>query len=345
MIEEFDREHIDWTLNQFEDAFCNKARQGNVKTYFEKHIATLRQTGHTGNANCYASTLRMLELYDKRFSQRVFSEIDLKFVKGLDIFLQQRKYGKKEAGCSGNTRKYYMKALRAILNKAIQDKEASEHSYPFGKGGFQISALEEVTEKRYLPADYLETLKNTSGQTPQTEYARKLFLLSYHLYGMSFVDMAHLTQANIVRKNDGEYIVYKRQKIKTQKNVRPISILMRDIIKELIAELCSYKPPVENYLLPIITKEGLKNEPLYNHIKGRYHKYNTYLNRLAQELHFEGIKLTTYVSRHTMAMTLQGQNKPREVISQMLGHNDLQTTNTYLDSFENSIINEAAKDL
>jgi integrase len=37
--------------------------------------------------------------------------------------------------------------------------------------------------------------------------------------------------------------------------------------------------------------------------------------------------------RHTMAMTLQDNQVPREIISQILGHNDLSTTNTYLDSF------------
>lgn len=50
-----------------------------------------------------------------------------------------------------------------------------------------------------------------------------------------------------------------------------------------------------------------------------------------------------HVSRHTAAMTLQRNHIPREVISQMLGHADLETTNIYLDSFDNEVINEAAK--
>jgi site-specific recombinase XerD len=44
-----------------------------------------------------------------------------------------------------------------------------------------------------------------------------------------------------------------------------------------------------------------------------------------------------------MSMVLQGKDVPREVISQILGHKDLVTTNTYLDSFESSIIDEAVK--
>jgi site-specific recombinase XerD len=53
--------------------------------------------------------------------------------------------------------------------------------------------------------------------------------------------------------------------------------------------------------------------------------------------------MTSYVSRHTMAMTLQNNNIPREIISQILDHKDLKTTNTYLDSFTDHVIDEAAK--
>ena len=107
----------------------------------------------------------MLGHYDNKFDKRVFSEIDIKFVNGFDVFLQKR-------GCKGNTRKYYFKALRSILNKAIQEKEATEKTYPFGKGGFQIAKLDEETEKRYLSVASLNKIKNTVSLKPQREYAR-----------------------------------------------------------------------------------------------------------------------------------------------------------------------------
>ena len=53
--------------------------------------------------------------------------------------------------------------------------------------------------------------------------------------------------------------------------------------------------------------------------------------------------LLMHTARHTMAMTLQDNQVPREVISQILGHSDLATTNTYLDSFASSVIDEAVK--
>ena len=53
---------------------------------------------------------------------------------------------------------------------------------------------------------------------------------------------------------------------------------------------------------------------------------------IGEELGFTE-KLTSYVSRHSMAMTLQADGVSREMISQVMGHKDLETTNTYLDSF------------
>lgn len=335
IIERFELEGIDWTLNQFEETFLNPSKQGKFCAYLESHIQTLRDTGHTGNAKCYFETLRLLKYYDGKLNQRLFSDIDLRYVRNFDTFLQKR-------GCKGNTRKYYFKALRAILNQAKREGVGSEAAYPFVKGGFEIAKLEEATEKRYLPPQDLQKLKDTPAQNPQNEYARQLFLFSYYCYGMSFVDMAYLTTDHIQRLADGNYIVYKRNKIKHQKNATAIRIHITPEIQGLIERLKSASPTVENYLLPIITCSGYTGEKLYNHIRSRYAKYQKYLKSLAEELGID-YHLTSYVSRHTMAMTLQYNKIPREIISQMLGHADLETTNTYLDSFDNKVINEAAK--
>lgn len=67
------------------------------------------------------------------------------------------------------------------------------------------------------------------------------------------------------------------------------------------------------------------------------------LRELAKEFEITDMKLTTYVSRHTMAMVLQSNNVSREQISQMLGHADMKTTNTYLDSFDTTTIDKAAE--
>lgn len=201
IIAEFDKNKIDWTLNQFEQEFFHYSNKGNVKDYFEKLIQTYKDTNHIGNAACYNRTLHLLELFDDNFSERVFPEIDIKYVKAFDVFLQKRE-------CKGNTRKFYFKALRAVLNKAIQDGEASESTYPFGKGGFSVASLEEETMKRYLPHEDMEKLKNTVVESVAQELARRLFLFSYYCYGISFIDAALLTKKNIIRYDYRKYVFF-----------------------------------------------------------------------------------------------------------------------------------------
>ena len=336
IIADFDSNKIDWTLNQFEQEVFHYSNKGNVKEFFENLIQTYKDTNHIGNANCYSRTLHVLELFDEKLSERVFPEIDIKYVKSFDVFLQKRE-------CKGNTRKFYFKTLRAVLNKAIQDGEASETTYSFGKGGFSISSLEEETTKRYLPHDSMFKLKTTVMDNAVLERTRRLFLFSYYCYGISFIDAALLTKKNIIRYNGGNYIVYKRNKTKEAKKVKPIQIKITPEIQELMNWFSANTLLVEDYLLPIVSIPGYKGEQLYNHIRSRFGRNNKNLANLAQTLGITDMKLTSYVSRHTMAMTLQDNQVPREVISQILGHSDLSTTNTYLDSFASSVIDEAVK--
>ena len=354
VIDEFDRNKIDWTLNQFEEAFLNRAKKGKVKTFFENHIQTLKNTGHIGNGKNYEKALLILEIYDKKFDKRLFPEIDIKYIRDFDAFLQtpreaicKNKNGTtrviQRKGCCGNTRKGYMKQLRSILNLAIEAKEASRSTYPFGKGGFEVAKLEEETEKRYLPTDYLAKVKADIPMKESLHFARLVFLFSYYCYGMSFVDMAHLTPDNIKRLENGQYIVYKRQKTQYSKKSKSISIKLTDELQAIIKELCSIQAPVENYLLPIISRNGYTGEKLYKHIHNRLIVTNDNLEEMAKILGIADINITSYVSRHTMAMTLQNNGIKRELISQIMDHKDMKTTNTYLDSFSSNIIDEIAK--
>lgn len=354
IVEEFEKNRIDWTLNQFEQAFLNKTKKTGIEAYFLEYIKRLDRSGNIGNKLCYEQCLNMLKKYDVRFSSRVFPEIDLKYVEGFNVFLDER-------GQCGNTKKYYIKTLRAILNKAIKEKECSAASYPFGKDGFSIAALVEETSKRYLPAEYLERLKNATLKSSNLNWCRNLFLFSYFTQGMSFVDAAHLKSSTIVIGENGRYIKYKRQKLE-KKYKRFITIKITENIQSLLDWAKVSGLLLDDYLLPIITRLP-KDEPvarkvnklniskpekmltpeeqLYMHIKGRYKRYNNLLKDLAHELEFEGIKLSTYMSRHSYAMKLKNSGISEDIISEALGHQDLMTTRIYLDSFQNGEVEKA----
>ena len=52
-----------------------------------------------------------------------------------------------------------------------------------------------------------------------------------------------------------------------------------------------------------------------------------------------------HAARHTFATVLKRSGVNISIISESLGHSDLETTQIYLDSFENSQIDEAMKNL
>ena len=335
LLRKFTESRVDWTLNQFEEQFLGVSKRGKVYDYFLKHIGILKETNHIGNAKAYERTLHVLGKYDKKINERLFQEIDLKYVNAFNVALEKDR-------CCGNTRKYYLKTLRALLNKAIKDNEASRTTYPFGNGGFEISSLEEETRKRYLLSEDLTLAKNSYQDDYTMEYTRRLFLFSYYCFGISFIDMATLTTQNIEKLETGEHIVYKRQKIKNQRSVKTIKIPVTETIREILDWFKANTPLVGNYLVPVITKD-YRGEQLYNQIRSRYVRYNKNLKKLGKTLGIERLPLTSYVSRHTMAMTLQNQSVSREVISQVLGHTNLETTNVYLDSFETSVVDKVAE--
>ena len=73
-------------------------------------------------------------------------------------------------------------------------------------------------------------------------------------------------------------------------------------------------------------------------------KVNRELKKLGEQIGLQ-IPLTTYVARHTYATVLKREGVNVALISESLGHSNIQTTQIYLDPFENSQIDEAMKHL
>ena len=97
---EFDR--IDWTLNQFEDAFLYKDKKGKFLDFALLCIKDMKETGHIGNAKVWEKVICNMKLFDKKLSTRYFQEIDIKYVSAYNSFMEKK-------GWCGNTRKHDMK--------------------------------------------------------------------------------------------------------------------------------------------------------------------------------------------------------------------------------------------
>ena len=71
---------------------------------------------------------------------------------------------------------------------------------------------------------------------------------------------------------------------------------------------------------------------------------NRVLKQIGKELNLS-VKLTTYVARHSFATVLKREGVSTSIICETLGHSSEKVTQIYLDSFENSQIDEAMSKL
>ena len=67
---------------------------------------------------------------------------------------------------------------------------------------------------------------------------------------------------------------------------------------------------------------------------------NSDLKEIAKKAKID-FNLTTYVARHSYATIMKRSGASTSVISESLGHTSEKTTQVYLDSFENLILDEA----
>ncbi len=230
----------------------------------------------------------------------------------------------KENGITLNTISYYMRILRAAYNKAV------ERGYSLQKSPFKnVYTGIEKTRKRAIDKDTIHDLIQLDlSSSASLCYARDLFLFSFYTRGMSFVDMAFLRKQDLVNG----FIYYNRRKT-GQRICIKVEACMLSIIQK-------YRPLIANspYLLPIFRPENPRDiqQQYYNAI--RY--YNTQLRRITEKMNL-AVPLTSYVARHTWATMAKNKEIPISIISEGMGHTSIKTTQIYLASLEQSVLDKA----
>lgn len=352
IIKDFEKNNIDWTFQMFEDAFKKKAANKLLfMDYLQTHINALNESGRFGNARSFLDLQTSLNRFAEekkaiRFSRLVVQDIDTKVIQAYIGWLRARE-------CKDNTVGIYLRAIRTLLNTAINDGVGSKESYPFttstDKGGkrIKVSDFKAVTRKRFLPKEYLQKLNETTFDTPVLERAKHLFLFSFQCFGISFADMAWLKHSDIEHSVTAEgnlmdVITYARTK--THKGYRiPITPGLRaemDWFEE------NYPTNKNGYLLPIIIADR-EGPALTEYIVNSRKRYSKELKRIAQILELPEAfqSLSTYFSRHSFAMALRSKGANIDVIQQAMGHTSSSTTETYLASFDDDFMAKMGEDL
>ena len=288
--------------------------------FTDKLIEELRKQGRSGNANSYKNTKSVfLNQINKKDIN--FDEINYSLLKKFETNLLN-----KDNPVSVNGISFYMRTIRAIYNRAIKEGAAKKENYPFEE--YKIKNTK--TQKRALSKDEIKKIRdaNLDGK-PGQERARDYFMFSFYCMGMSFVDVAHLKVKNITKGR----LYYSRLKTSQLYNFELLPPAL-----EIIKKYSDLKDK-EAYIFPILNPEA---EDPHRDYKTSMINNNTKLKKINEKLKLP-INLTFYVARHSWATIAKRTGISTAIISEGLGHTTEKTTQIYLDSFENSVLDEANK--
>ncbi len=283
-----------------------------VKSAYQRRINDMKSTDRIGTAMFYESSWKAIHGFINK-SQLTFDHITYAWLKDFELYKRRR-------GVTGNTIAVYLRGLRAIHYEYCKVNNLNK---PSAYIQFNIQGLLTPTMKRSLSKDQVKRFIEHNPISEAQLDAKQLFLFSFYTRGTNLMDMLQFTKDNI----DGEYLVYRRQK--TGKHMR------MKLTAEAIDVLSFFKND-SKYLFPYMRKGDVP--------KHRVTDVNRNINRrlklFGDAIGIEHISM--YYARHTFAELQYKSGVRIEIISQMLGHSDLKTTQTYLRSFSDDEVDNAA---
>ena len=281
--------------------------------FMESVIMNLKECGKIRTAETYTATLQSFSRF-RRGRDLMLDEITPDIIQAYEAYLRVR-------GAVPNTTSFYMRILRAAYNRAVES-EAIEQRNPFR----HVYTGTERTVKRAIPIAAISRIKNLElPRGSKMDFARDMFMLSFYLRGMSFVDMAFL------RKKDraDNHVTYRRRKTGQRLDIA--------WTKEMQSIVEKYPPNPTQYLLPILTNPLSDERIAY---RNRASCINRQLKTIARMTNLK-IPLTLYCARHSWASAARTKGIPVSIISEGMGHDSEATTQIYLASLETSVIDRA----
>ena len=304
---------LTYTADDVIDEFNRYAHEYSLFNFMENIIARLKQNSKVRTPETYKSTLNSFKKFRK--------DEDIMLDCLTSEIMEAYEAWHKGRGVAPNTISFYTRILRAVYNRAVED-DIIENRNPFR----HVYTGVDKTVKRALPLAVIKKIKTLDlSLTPALDYARDMFLMSFYLRGMSFIDMAFLKKSDL--KNG--YVTYRRRKTGQQ--------LVIEWTKEMQMILDKYPENKSDYLLPIIRNSGLNERCTY---RNTGYNINHNLKRIAEMVGVT-IPLTLYVARHSWASAAKAKGIPLSVISEGMGHDSEATTQIYLASLDTSVVDKA----
>ncbi len=323
LVLELEADNKEYTATTLAERAMKPKEKTTVGSLMKEHIKELRDAYRTGYALSMEQVYNSLVKFNGHLDMH-FSEIDIQWLKKYEQWLRGQ-------GLAENTIGIRFRTLRRIYNLALERKLVKPEAYPFKS--FGVSRLHQETPKRSIKKEDIHLLLNYPVDKKKLyhSFAIDLFKFSYFMGGINFADMAYLTRKNIM---DGRLVYYRK---KTKK------LINLPLQQGALEVLDKYKSNSE-YLFPIFSSFHKTEQQKQNRRHKVISKVNDALKEIGKELDLP-IDITTYVARHSFATVLKRAGVSTSIISESLAHSSEKVTQIYLDSFENSQIDEAMQNL
>ena len=313
IIHQLDNRKAGYTADDIVASFQSNTEGQSLFNFMQGIIARLKQMGKIRTAENYSCTLKSFMQF-RGDRDILLSEIDSDLMQLYEAYL----HGK---GAVRNTSSFYMRILRAVYNRALE-KELMEQRNPFR----HVYTGVDKTVKRAVPLSAIKRMKNLDlSLQPNLEFARDMFLFSFYTRGMSFIDMAHLKKKDL----QNGFLSYRRRKTGQQ-----LVIKWEKCMQEIVNKCHTWDR--NPYLLPILNFPN-ESRKQYKYAQSRI---NVHLKEIANMIGVS-IPLSMYVARHSWASIAKSKNIPISVISEGMGHDSELTTQIYLASLDNTIVDNA----
>lgn len=314
IVQQQEKQRGPYTADDIVASFQNRTEEQSLFSFMQGIIARLKQMGKIRTAENYSCTLKSFMQF-RQDKDILLSDIDSDLMQLYEAFL----HGK---GAVRNTSSFYMRILRAVYNRALE-KELVEQRNPFK----HVYTGVDKTIKRAVPLSAIKRIKKLDlSLQPKLEYTRDLFLFSFYTRGMSFIDMAHLKKKDL----QNGFLSYRRRKTEQQMVIKWEKCMQEIIDKYPVDSLNPYLLPVLKYPFPDTHKH-------YRNIMSGINRHLKVIAGLAGI----SIPLSMYCARHSWASAAKGKNIPISVISEGMGHDSEATTQIYLASLDNSVVDKA----
>lgn len=315
-----ERESGDYTADNVATAFKRVSSPTSFFNFMRSVITQLDEMGKVRTCETYISALHSFCTF-RGGEDLSLGEITATLMCSYEAYLQGQR------GLTRNTSSFYLRILRAVYRRAIDDSPVQGPN-PFRR----VYTGVDKTRKRAISLQGVKAIKRLRLYAPSKpmELARDLFLFSFYTRGMAFIDMAFLKKTDLT----GGYLSYCRHKTGQRLTIKVEACMLEIILK--------YQSPATPYLLPIIKTAGDAAHERKQYLNA-LRSTNFYLKKISKMAGTGRADLSTYASRHSWASAAKGAGIPMAVISKGMGHDSEATTQIYLDAIDDSAVDKANK--